>query len=277
MDEIGNYLREIKGFPDFREDSARVSALAKKVRGGDDRAALSLIESTLKYIAELTDAHCHRWNAWPSYLDLVQEANTEVAERIVKYELGRGVFKSFVWYRAQVAFIRFWHKAKTVHVTDYGRKIAKRLKEAHDELTAKLGREPTLEELSERLNMDEADVDAIRNISGVNVLGISDDGEEAGGAFVTLDSIGSEDFDPFEHIQAAELRETLVECLGEENADLLLTYLDSGSEAFRSLYFELYGIELTPEAARQAKHRLMTKMKNCVQFKDRYLDGGGAS
>jgi DNA-directed RNA polymerase specialized sigma subunit len=275
MDEIGNYLREIEGFPDFREDSARVSALVKKIRG-NNHAALLLVESTLKYIAELTTVHCRRWNAWPSYLDLVQEANTEVAEKIVKYEPGRGTFERFIRYRAQVAFIRFWHKAKTVHVTDYGRRIAKRLKDAQDELTAKLGREPALEELSEHLNMDEADVDAIRNVSGVNVLGISGDGEEAGSAFVTLDSIGSEEFDPFARIEAAELRETLVECLGEEGADLLLTYLDSKSEAFRSLYFELYGIELTPDAARQAKHRLMIKLKNCVQFKDRYLDGGGA-
>jgi RNA polymerase primary sigma factor len=207
-------------------------------------------------------------------LDLVQEANAEVTENIVTYEPDRGAFERFIWYRAHVAFVRFWRKAKTVHVTDYGRKIAKRMKETHDELTVKLGREPTLEELSEQANMGEAIVHAVLNSSGVNVLGLSGEGEKAGGAFVTLDSIGSVDFDPFARLEAAELRETLVECLGVEDADLLLTYLDSGSEAFKDLYFVLRGIKLTPEAARQVKHRLMIKLKTCAQFKRRFLAGG---
>src|SRR5437764_4653138 len=277
MDEFGNYLRELEMFPDFREDSIRVSILIEKMRGGDEGAELSLIEATLKYIVELAAYHCGKWNAWPSYQDLVQEANVEVTEKIRKYDPAKASLKDFVSYRAYVAFVRFWHKAKIVRFTDYGRKIVKHLQKAHDELTSELGREPTLEELSTRIGMNESAINAVQSNPGIRMVGITQERQEkAGGNVVNLDSLASEQLDPFARVEASEIRETLIECLGEKDADLLLAYVELGTEGFRSLHLQLHGKELSADAARKAKQRLIARLNECKQFKDRYSDTGGA-
>jgi DNA-directed RNA polymerase sigma subunit (sigma70/sigma32) len=275
MEEFRSYLKDIEGFPDFREDPGGVSASVEKMRDGDKKAALSLIESTLKYIVELATAHCRRWGAWQNQLDLVQEANTEVSEKIKDYDPAEASLKDFISYRSYIAFVRFWYKSKAVHVTDHGRKIVKSLQRAHGELTVALGREPTLEELSERVGRDESEVYAMQKHPGVTVVGISTEGDdEADAKTINLDFLASTAFDPFPLIEATELRELLIDCLGETGADLLLAYFDLKTEGFRQLHFQIHGREISAVAARKAKERLLKKLKNCLRVKERFSGRG---
>lgn len=270
MDEFRSYLNGIKGFPDFREDPPGTSVLVKRMRGGDEEARLSLIESTLKYIAALAKAHCHRWNAWRHRLDLVQEANAEVSERIIEYDPAKASLTDFVRYRSHVAFVDFWYRSKAVHRTEYGRKIANGLQKVHEELRASLGREPTLEELSERVGRDQSEVHDMITHPAVEVVAIGEARyDENDGRVVNLDSIVFQEFDPFRRIEAAELREVMIDCLGAEDADLLLAYLLLKSDGFRHLYRRLRGREITADAARKAKERLLKKLMSCPRVKAR--------
>jgi DNA-directed RNA polymerase specialized sigma subunit len=275
MEEFRSYLKDIEEFPDFREDPARVSVLVEKMRRGDEAARLSLIESTLKYIAALANGHCKKWTAWQHRLDLVQEANTEVSERIAGYDPALASFKDFISYRSYVAFVRFWRRSKTVNSTEYGAKIASNLKKVQLELTSSLGRKPSLEELSERVGMDEADVDAILTSPVVDIVSIGEQGEDDhDGKVVRLDSLVSQDFNPFRLIEALELRELLVECLGATDADLLLAYVESKTDGFRYLYLQIHGREITAAAARKAKERLLKRLMNCPRVKERLSERG---
>jgi DNA-directed RNA polymerase specialized sigma subunit len=275
MDEFRSYLKDIEGLSDFRRDPAGTSDLVDKMSEGDRLASLSLIESTLKYIVELAAAHCRRWSAWPSYRDLVQEANTEVSEKIEGYDPDKASLEDFISYRAYVAFVRFWHKSATVHVTDYGRKVYKKLQYANAELTSALGRSPTLEELSERLGRDETEVQGMQSHTAVAVLSLGEAKEgDNGGKVINLDSLTSEEFDPFRHIGAIELREILIDCLGDKNADLLLAYMNSKSDGFRNLYRQFYGKDISADAARKAKERLVKKLKKCPRVKNTLLHRG---
>lgn len=271
MDEFRSYLRDIKELPDFREDVARASELIGKMRDGDRGAALSLMESTLKYIVAVAANHCGRWKAWHHQEDLVQEANTEVLESIEEYDPAGSSLEAYIRFRSYVAFVRFWNKSKTVHVTDYGRKILKALWRAQAELTTVLDREPTLEELSQRVGMDESDVYSRQAHPGVTMVAIGVEDDENIGGLVNLDSLISTEFDPLQMIDALELREVLVQCLGETNADLLLAYIESKSKGFRALYFQLRGREISAVAARKAKERLVKKLKKCPQAIERFF------
>jgi DNA-directed RNA polymerase specialized sigma subunit len=275
MDEISTYLKDIEGFPDFRDDPDGVAVLVKKMRAGDKKAELSLIESTLKYIAEVVNCHCHMWGAWQNRLDLLQEANTEISKKIAVYDPAKGSLKGFISFRSYVAFVRFWSKARVVNATEHGRKIINALQRALGDLSLELGREPTLEELSERLGMDESKVYALQNQPGVTVFGIGEDSEEENGMeVVSLESLTSPEFDPFRFIEAAELRETLIECLGEIDADLLLAYFESGSVGFRRLHLPLCRKNLSADGARKAKQRLFDRLKICPRAKDRLFPAG---
>jgi RNA polymerase primary sigma factor len=266
MNEFSSYLRDIKELPDFREDSISVSDMVRMMRKGDENAVQALIESSLKYIAELVAKHCYRWGAWQNQMELVQEANFEVVKKIAEYDPAKAPLERFIYYRAYFAFVRFWSTARPVHVTDYGRKIFKYLQRSRDQLTKELGREPSLEELSNYTGRDESEIQGVQTSPTIRVVGIGGNEEdEKGNSVVSLDSLPSVEFDVFRSIEASEIEKILIECLGERDTDLLLTYIESGAEDFRLQYSKSYHKEITTAAARKIKQRMMEKVKNCLQ------------
>lgn len=274
MDEFGSYLRDIRRFPDFREEGFAVSALIEKIKRNDSAAKLALIESTLKYVVELAKGHCRQWNAWKNLMDLIQEANMEVSERIEEFDESKGPLRAFIHYRCYIAFVNFWRKSKTVHFTDHGRKILKTLQQAQTEMAKNLGREPTVEELSARIGRDEAQIQILQSQGDGIMVSIQDHEEEDGNrGAVNLDSTRWMEFDPFRSLQATELRQVLIACLDTEKADLLLTSFD-GTEAFQKLYRRMYGKDITAAAARKTKERLLKKLIACPEARERFFGGG---
>jgi RNA polymerase sporulation-specific sigma factor len=268
MSDFRSYMEGIKGLPDLPEDCAKLRALVEKMRDGDKGAVVSLIESSLKHIAKRTGAECRRWNAWIHFLDLVQEANAEVVEKISGYDPDKACLKKFINFRASVAFKRYWHEKEPVHFTDYWRKITKTLRRTQEELTKALGRNPTTKELSEHLGMDESEVYAVQEHSKVTIIeidkAVEDDNDSEALIHNLLISIES---DPFQLAEAIELRERLVECLGVIDADLLLTYLDYGADSFRSAYSQAHKKEITEDNARKIKSRWVQKVKEYLRVK----------
>jgi RNA polymerase sigma factor (sigma-70 family) len=273
MDEFGTYLTEIEGFPDFRDDPDRVSALVKRMREGDEKAKLSLIESTLKYIVELANAHCRKWGVWQSRQDLVQEANTEVLKNIERYDPTKKSLKDFISFRAHISFIRFWHKSKSVHITDYRRKILNNIERVRRDLTSSLGHPPTLEEISERLGKDESEVDG--GPKRPTIVEIDKVSEDDGQGF-DVASLTAEESDPLKIIQSVELREILIACLSEEDADLLVAYYESGTDGFRRAHLQQRRGSISAVSARQKKRRLMVRLKDCLKARGQIFDGVNA-
>ena len=273
MEGFRSYLKDIRRFPDFREESSPVSSLVEKMTNGDNAAALSLIESTLKYILELSRIHCRQWNASQNLMDLVQEANIEVSEKIRKFDPSKGALKDFIRYRCYVAFVRFWKKSKTVHLTDHGRKIMKNLQRVQNDLSVELGREPTLEELGARMGTDEFQVYTLKSQSSVTMLAIQDQNEDDSNHRVAnLDAVRSSQFDPLQALEANEFRHLIIACLGVKEADLFLASLD-GTSAFQKLYSRIYGKNISAVAARKQKERLLKKLKSCPEAKEKLFHG----
>jgi len=262
MEEFRIYLKHIEGYPDFRDDPAGASELVEAMRSGSDAATLALIESGLRLIAELTAAHCRKWNAWTNYFDLVQQANTEVSERMHSYDPSKATLESFVSYRTRMAFIDFWKNASVVHVTDHYIQLLRALKHAQAELTIELGREPTPRELAEALCKDEAAVQVIQT-GRVRIVGITDQEEETDRGMVSIRSIPAPQ-DLLREIEASELQDILNRCLEIQEADLLLSVVD-GTESFRRGLARSRGHEVSDAAARQAKRRLLRKLRECLE------------
>jgi DNA-directed RNA polymerase sigma subunit (sigma70/sigma32) len=279
MNEFRSYLKAIAEFPDFRDGDICVSALVERMRSGDKEvekdAELALIESTLRYIAELTTGHCHKFGLWENYLELLQEANLEVMRMIAHFDPAKGPLEKFVGFRADAAFKNFWHKTGTVHLTHHGRKILNSVRREQTGMIAELGREPTLGELSKRLGRREAAVYELLQRPGVRIVDVDEQRDDEDGARVfKLDSYVSAEFNPLRLPDALELREILIDCLGEDGADLLLAYSEAKTDGFRQVYFEIHHAEISAAAARKAKQRLWQKLKNCPQAKEALFDRG---
>lgn len=237
---------------------------------GDQAAKLRLIESTLGLISELTSSHCSRWRVWQNYEDLIQEANSEVATRICRYEPERSSLEDFVSFRARVAFIKFWYKAQPVRVTEHGRKFRSLLKQIHSLLSERLGREPTIEEVSGHLDIAKEKVLDFQINSTIvfSELDGFSDGDD-GTRKPEIDELPSREKNPLQIAEVTEIYELLIGSIGRTGADVVLTYEEFGNAAARDLYLTLTGRQVSAENMRQLAHRFKAKAIKDIQKKIR--------
>jgi RNA polymerase primary sigma factor len=272
MNETQKYLEEIRKLPDFRTDPGGTAELVRRISlDGDQDAQFRLIESTLRLISELTSGHCNRWNVWQNYQDLFQEANCEVATKISRYDPDKSSWEDFVGFRSRVAFIRFWYRAQPVRVTEHGRKFRRLLKQIHVVLSERLGRDPTIEEVSGHLEIAKEKVLDFQNNSTL-VFSELDGFYEASDSSrrPEIDELPSREKDPQQLSEIAEVNELLIGSIGKTNADILLTHERFGTEAARDLYLALTGKRVSAENMRQLAHRFKIKAIKDIQNKIRH-------
>lgn len=111
------------------------------------------------------------------------------------------------------------------------RKMAKELDSAWDELSAELGREPTVEELSEKLNMEDDEiVDILRYSANSQLVSLTDPIIEGADDYTLLSVLG-DDKDPPKFLEENEFFNELVEAieaLPEREKLVLSLYYDEG-------------------------------------------------
>lgn len=276
MDAFKRYLEAIKGCADFRDDPARTARLVSRMRGGDRQAKEDVVISTLKFIASLAATHCRKMNAWRDMEDLVQEANERVATSIDNFDPSKSSLERFVRFRAKFAFIDYWYRVKAVNYTDYRRSAERLVKRAKAELASAFGQEPTVEELAEHLDMDEARVRDYMTPAVISFADIPPPGAtEEGPAGPTRLALPSQDKSPYQLAEAAEMRDIALRCLGREDAELLLSYLEHGTAYFKEMHFRLRRTQKSDQAARQYVHRLVLRLRACLRKVTRLSARGG--
>jgi RNA polymerase primary sigma factor len=124
--------------------------LSKRAKGGDQKARQRLIEKNLMLVASV--AKKYRGYGLP-FEDLIQEGNIGLMKAVEKYDPERGFrFSTYAtWWIRQAVQRAVADKGRTirvpVHMTEKIRKMAR----TYNELSAELERDPTDEEVAERL------------------------------------------------------------------------------------------------------------------------------
>ena len=148
-DALTMYLRDISAYPvlTYQEQSE----LAKKTKEGDLNARDKLIKSNLRLVVSLAKKYV---GCGIDYLELIQEGNVGLLKAVDKFDYSKGFrFSTYAtfWIRQAIisAINEKYRLIKLPHeVLDKISKIVK----AENELKITLGREPTSEEISKKLN-----------------------------------------------------------------------------------------------------------------------------
>ena len=208
-DPVRMYLKEIGNVPLLTSDEE--VELAKRVVQGDDEAKKKLTEANLRLVVSIAKKYVGR--GMP-FLDLIQEGNMGLMKAVDKFDYTKGYKFS--------TYATWWiRQAITRGIADYGRTIRvpvhmveriNKILKIEKELEQELGRDPSDEEIAERMNIQESIVSEAKRVSSNPVSLEKSIGEEEDsflGDFIKDEHALS----PLDVIQDNELKEVVKKAL----------------------------------------------------------------
>ncbi len=161
VDPLQVYLRQIEAMPLTTE---QVAELWRRMDAGCDRARRQLIAAHLPLVVRIARESTGRGSPLP---DLIQEGNLGLMKAIERCgSHGRSRFGSFAarWIRNQIDHA-LDVQARTIRVSRHRLETVRKLGRARDALARELGREPTDEEIGERLDLSAIKVSWLRGLA----------------------------------------------------------------------------------------------------------------
>jgi RNA polymerase nonessential primary-like sigma factor len=158
----GVYLNEIGLIPLLCAEEEWT--LAERVQRGDAAARRSLIESNLRLVVTVARGYVGRG---VPLMDLIEEGNIGLIRAVEKFEPERRLrFSTYaMWWIRHGVQHALSHQGRTVRIPVHVlRELAQVLK-ANREMTARLGRTPTLEELAEAVGKRTQDVSELFRVN----------------------------------------------------------------------------------------------------------------
>jgi RNA polymerase primary sigma factor len=182
---LETYLKEINRVPLLTADEEK--ELANVIRSTDpmmqehDRrdAFEHMVRANLRLVVSIAK---HYMNRGLSFMDLIEEGNLGLLKAVERFNPAEECrFSTYAtWWIKQSIRRALVNTSKTVRIPSYMVEIISRWKHANMELTAELGRQPTIEEIAERLELEPKQQHLIRRAMRA---------DDTAGQSVSLDSI----------------------------------------------------------------------------------------
>jgi RNA polymerase primary sigma factor len=161
-DPVRAYLREIGRVPLLTAEEE--VSLAKRIERGDHAAKQALIEANLRLVVSVAKRYVGRGML---FLDLIQEGNLGLMRAVEKYDWRRGYkFSTYAtWWIRQAITRGIADQARTIRVPVHMVETINKLVRVRRQLTQELERDPTSDEIAERMEITPARVEQILKIA----------------------------------------------------------------------------------------------------------------
>ena len=260
-DPVRMYLKEIGNVPLLTTEQE--VELAKRVEAGDEEAKKQLTEANLRLVVSIAKKYVGR--GMP-FLDLIQEGNMGLMKAVDKFDYTKGYkFSTYAtWWIRQAITRGIADTGRTIRVPVHMVETINKTLRMTRTLLQELGREPTPEEVAERLNVSVSRVREVLKISRDPVSLDTPIGEEDDshlGDFIEDDSaLSPADSAAFSMLRA-ELA-TALESLTDRERQVVK--LRVGLEDGRARTLEEVGKEfnVTRERIRQIEAKALRKLRH---------------
>jgi RNA polymerase primary sigma factor len=214
---IEKYRREVKALEErFVTTHAQVSATIEKIRRGEalaERAREEMIVSNLRLVVSVARKYTNRGL---QFLDLIQEGNIGLVRAVQKFEYRRGYkFSTYAhWWIRQAITRAIADQSRTIRVPVHMNETLQKLHRVTGYLVQELGREPTIDEIGEHMDLPPSKVRKVLKIAQQPIsleTPIGDDGDSFLGDFIEDRSAAS----PLESVIFTRLSEQTGDALRE--------------------------------------------------------------
>ncbi len=260
-DPVRMYLKEIGKVPLLTAEEE--VELAKRMEMGDKEAEQKLAEANLRLVVSIAKRYVGRGML---FLDLIQEGNLGLIKAVEKFDYKKGYkFSTYAtWWIRQAITRAIADQARTIRIPVHMVETINKLIRVSRQLLQEYGREPTPEEIAEKMDLSVERVREILKISQEPVSLETPIGEEEDshlGDFIQDDNVPA----PADAAAFTMLREQLEEVLGtlteREQKVLRLRFgLDDGHA--RTLEEVGREFNVTRERIRQIEAKALRKLRH---------------
>ena len=245
--------------PEIKEINRRISLGEARAR----RAKKEMVEANLRLVISIAKKYTNRGL---QFLDLIQEGNIGLMKAVDKFEYRRGYkFSTYAtWWIRQAITRSIADQARTIRIPVHMIETINKLNRISRQMLQEIGREPTPEELAERMEMPEDKVRKVLKIAKEPIsmeTPIGDDEDSHLGDFiedVTVDS-------PVESATDQSLRDATTDVLGSLTArEAKVLRMRFGIEMNTDHTLEEVGkqFDVTRERIRQIEAKALRKLRH---------------
>ncbi len=161
-DPVRLYLKEIGRVPLLNSD--REKELAERMMAGDESAKTELVEANLRLVVSIAKRYVGRGMF---FLDLIQEGNMGLMKAVDKFDYTKGYkFSTYAtWWIRQAITRAIADQARTIRIPVHMVETIHKVSRVSRQLLQENGREPTAEEIGERIAMSAEKVREIMKIA----------------------------------------------------------------------------------------------------------------
>lgn len=261
-DPVKMYLKDIGKVPLLTSEEE--IEYAKRIAEGDEEARKKLSEANLRLVVSIAKKWVTRTSM--QFLDLIQEGNMGLIKAVDKFDYTKGFrFSTYAtWWIKQSITRAIADQARTIRIPVHMVETINKLRRVARQLLQELGRDPTSQEIADRMGLSEQRVCEIQKIAQDPISLENPVGEEEDskiGDFVEDDTIKS----PMETASQTILKEQLLAAIDtltpREQKVIRLRYgLDDSHP--RTLEEVGKEFEVTRERIRQIEAKALRKLRH---------------
>ncbi|XOV84233.1 MAG: RNA polymerase sigma factor RpoD [bacterium] len=265
---------------EIKDINRRMSLGEAKAR----RAKKDMVEANLRLVISIAKKYTNRGL---QFLDLIQEGNIGLMKAVDKFEYRRGYkFSTYAtWWIRQAITRSIADQARTIRIPVHMIETINKLNRVSRQMLQEMGREPTPEELGERMEMPEDKVRRVLKIAKEPIsmeTPIGDDEDSHLGDFIEDTTIGS----PVELATGEGLREATKDVLGGLTArEAKVLRMRFGIDMNTDHTLEEVGkqFDVTRERIRQIEAKALRKLRHPSRsehlrsFLDEWMESIGRS
>ena len=260
-DPVRMYLKEIGQIKLLSMDEEL--KLADRILEGDEQAKAILAEANLRLVVSIAKRYVGRGKL---FLDLIQEGNIGLMKAVEKFDVTKGYkFSTYAtWWIRQAITRAIADQARTIRVPVHMVETINKLARIQRQLTLELNREPSEDELAEKMGIP---VEKIRDIYKISQEPVSletpigeEDDSHLGDFIKDERNVSPEEYATNEMLkdEISNLLSTLTE--REEKVIRLRFGLDDGKSKTLEEVGQLFGV--TRERIRQIEAKALRKLRH---------------